>query len=132
MAIGLASEPVVEQLIQEFRAAEIVHVDETPWHQKGKLRWMWVASTALETIFRIGSRCKEELIELIGEAFLGWLITDGYLAYRPHPELVEGPSAPPALPRSLCRRSDYADEGRELGLGGGEHRDVVGIIQMAG
>jgi len=47
---------------------------------------MWVASTALETIFRIGSRCKEELIELIGESFLGWLITDGYLAYRPHPE----------------------------------------------
>ncbi len=82
---GLASEPVVEQLIQEVRAAEIVHVDETPWYQKGKLRWMWVATTALATIFRIGSRCKEELTELIGEAFLGWLVTDGYVAYRDHP-----------------------------------------------
>jgi hypothetical protein len=82
---GLASEPVVEQLIQEVRAAEIVHLDETPWRQKGKLRWMWVASTALATIFRIGSRCKEELTELIGESFLGWLITDGYRAYRDHP-----------------------------------------------
>jgi hypothetical protein len=82
---GLASEPVVEQLIGEVRAADIVHLDETPWHQKGKLRWMWVATTALESIFRIGSRGKEELIELIGESFLGWLITDGYRAYRDHP-----------------------------------------------
>jgi transposase len=82
---GLASEPVVEQLIQDVRAAEIVHIDETPWHQQGKLRWMWVATTALATIFRIGSRCKEELTELIGEAFLGWLVTDGYVAYRDHP-----------------------------------------------
>jgi hypothetical protein len=82
---GLASEPVVEQLIGEVRAAEIVHLDETPWHEKGKLRWMWVASTALATIFRVGSRRKEELTALIGEAFLGWLVTDGYLAYRDHP-----------------------------------------------
>ena len=82
---GLASEPVVEQLIQEVRAAEIVHLDETPWYQQGKLRWMWVATTALATIFRIGSRRKEELTELIGEAFLGWLVTDGYVAYRDHP-----------------------------------------------
>jgi hypothetical protein len=82
---GLASEPVVEELIEEVRAAEIVHLDETPWHEKGKLRWMWVASTALATIFRVGSRRKEELTALIGDAFLGWLVTDGYLAYRDHP-----------------------------------------------
>jgi hypothetical protein len=82
---GLASEPVVERLIRDMRAAEIVHVDETPWYQQGKLRWMGVATTALETLFRIGSRCKEELTALIGEAFLGWLVTDGYLAYRDHP-----------------------------------------------
>ena len=82
---GLASEPVVEQLIQEVRAAEIVHLDETPWYQQGKLRWMWVATTGLATIFRIGSRRKEELTVLMGEAFLGWLVTDGYGAYRDHP-----------------------------------------------
>ena len=82
---GLASEPVVEQLIQEVRAAEIVHIDETPWYQKGDLRWMWVMATATTTVFHIGSRRKEELTALIGEAFLGWLITDGYGAYRDHP-----------------------------------------------
>jgi transposase len=82
---GLASEPVVEQLIQEVRAAEIVHLDETPWYQGGVLRWMWVATTAMATVFRIASRRKEELTALIGEAFLGWLVTDGYVAYRDHP-----------------------------------------------
>jgi hypothetical protein len=82
---GRASEPVVEQLILEVRAAEIVHVDETPWYQKGDLRWMWVLVTATTTVFHIGSRRKEELTALIGDAFLGWLISDGYCAYRDHP-----------------------------------------------
>ncbi len=82
---GRASEPVVEKLIEEVRAAEIVHVDETPWYQKGDLRWMWVLVTATAIVFHIGSRRKEELVTLIGEAFLGWLITDGYGAYRDHP-----------------------------------------------
>ena len=47
--------------------------------------WMWVAVTAAVVVFRIGSRRKEELAALIGEAFLGWLVTDGYAAYRDHP-----------------------------------------------
>jgi transposase len=83
--IGLASEPIVEQLVQDVRAAEIVHIDETPWYQGRDLRWMWVATTAVETVFRIASRRKEELTALIGDAFLGWLVTDGYVAYRNHP-----------------------------------------------
>jgi transposase len=56
---GLASEPLVEQLIEQVRAAEIVHLDETPWYQQGVLRWMWVAVTAATTVYRIGSRRKE-------------------------------------------------------------------------
>ncbi|HEY1782111.1 MAG TPA: IS66 family transposase [Roseiarcus sp.] len=82
---GLASEPIVEQLVLNMRGADILHIDETPWRQKGKLRWMWVATTAMTTVFRIASRRKEELTVLIGEAFLGWLVTDGYVAYRDHP-----------------------------------------------
>jgi len=82
---GLASEPVVEQLIEQVRAAEIVHLDETPWYQKGRLLWLWVAVTAATIVYRIGSRRREELTALIGDAFLGWLVTDGYGAYRDHP-----------------------------------------------
>jgi hypothetical protein len=82
---GLASEPIVEQLVLNMRVADILHIDETPWYQKGDLRWMWVATTAMTTVFRVASRRKEELTALIGEAFLGWLVTDGYVAYRDHP-----------------------------------------------
>jgi len=82
---GLASEPVVERLVEDVRAAQIVHLDETPWYQRGVLLWMWVAVTATTIVYRIGSRRKEELTALIGDAFLGWLVTDGYGAYRDHP-----------------------------------------------
>jgi IS1 family transposase len=82
---GLASEPVVERLVEDVRAAQIVHLDETPWYQRGALLWMWVAVTATTIVYRIGSRRKEELTALIGDAFLGWLVTDGYGAYRNHP-----------------------------------------------
>lgn len=82
--VGFACEPVAEALLAEVRTAEIVHLDETPWYQKGALRWLWVATSAMATVFHIGSREKTELLELIGESFLGWLVTDGYGAYRSH------------------------------------------------
>lgn len=82
---GLACEPVVDDLIADLRAAAVVHLDETPWYQKGALKWLWVASSASTVVFRIGTRAKEELTALIGEAYLGWLVSDGYGAYRDHP-----------------------------------------------
>jgi IS1 family transposase len=82
---GLASEPVVEELLKEVQAAEIANLDETPWYEKGTLRWLWVVVTSSAVVFHIGSRRKEELAALIGDAFLGWLVTDGYGAYRNHP-----------------------------------------------
>jgi hypothetical protein len=81
---GCASEPVVEELLKEVRAAEVVNLDETPWWQNGVLLWMWVAVTANEVVYHIGSRRKEELVKLIGEAFFGWIVSDGYVAYRDH------------------------------------------------
>ena len=82
--IGLACEPVADALLTEIRASDILHPDETPWHQKGALRWLWVATNATVAVFHIGTREKTELLELIGESFLGWLVTDGYGAYRSH------------------------------------------------
>ena len=42
--------------------------------------------TTKTAVFHIGSRRKEELSHLVTEAFLGWLVTDGYGAYRSHPK----------------------------------------------
>ena len=33
-------------------------------------------------VFHIGSRQIDEIRDLVGEAFLGWLVSDGYAAYR--------------------------------------------------
>jgi hypothetical protein len=114
---GLAGEPVVEQLIEQVRAAEVVHLDETPWYQQGVLRWMWVAVTAATTVYRIGSRRKEELTALIGEAFLGWLVTDGYAAYRDHPRRQR-------CLAHLIRKALALAEGY-YGAGAGFGRDLV-------
>lgn len=79
---GVSCFPVVEQLTQELQDAAILHVDETPWPEKKRLKWLWVAASKLTVVFHIGTRKKEELLHLVTDAFLGWLVTDGYGAYR--------------------------------------------------
>jgi IS1 family transposase len=80
--VGIACSPVVDELINELQKEDEVHLDETPWYQRGIFCWIWVAISKRTAIYRIGTRKKEELLQLITEAFLGWLITDGYGAYR--------------------------------------------------
>lgn len=79
---GVACFPVVEALLDELQQQELVHLDETPWYEKGCLKWLWVVISSHIAIFHIGSRRKDELLGLITEAFWGWLVTDGYMAYR--------------------------------------------------
>jgi IS1 family transposase len=81
---GIACVPVVEQLLEELQTAEVIHIDETPWYVKGKFCWLWVAITNTIAVYHIGSRKKEELLYLITDAFIGWLVTDGYSAYSSH------------------------------------------------
>ncbi len=61
-------------------------MDETHWYEKGQLHWLWVALSTKTAVFHIGSRRKEELSHLVKEAFIGWLVTDGYRSYRSHPK----------------------------------------------
>lgn len=81
---GIACVPVVEQLLEELQTAQVIHIHETPWYQKGKFCWLWVAITSTTAVYHIGSRRKEELLHLITDAFIGWLVTDGYGAYSSH------------------------------------------------
>jgi hypothetical protein len=79
---GLASEPVVEDLLKEVQVAPLAHIDETPWYQSGVLCWLWVVATATAVVYHIGSRARIELAELITDSFTGFLISDGYTVYR--------------------------------------------------
>jgi hypothetical protein len=81
---GIACYPVVDELVDILQDEKIVHLDETPWYQKGIFCWMWVAVSKSIAVYRIGTRKKTELLNLITSAFIGWLITDGYGAYRSH------------------------------------------------
>jgi hypothetical protein len=78
-----AVEPVVEeQLIAEVRASELLHADETSWFEHGQLLWLWVFTSATTTVFTIGKRSKAVLLSILGPLFNGWLMSDGYWAYR--------------------------------------------------
>ncbi len=79
---GVACFPVVEQLIENLQVANIVHFDETPWYETGNFKWLWVAISELTAVYHIGTRKKVELLKLITAAYIGWLISDGYMAYR--------------------------------------------------
>ena len=85
---GIACVPVVEELVGQLQQADILHLDETHWYVRGKLHWLWVAVTTKTAVFHIGSRSKEELSHLVTEAFVGWLITDGYGAYPSHSKRI--------------------------------------------
>ncbi len=45
-----------------------------------------MAVSTKTAVFHIGSRRKEELSYLVTSTFLGWLISDGYAAYRSYPK----------------------------------------------
>jgi len=78
--------------VEEARAAAqeqtVAHQDETGWfegpHQGRKARaWLWVAVTALVTVFRIArSRGADVTKEMLGEGFRGFLVVDRWSAYR--------------------------------------------------
>ena len=79
---GFACRPVVEDLIEQLQNAEILHLDETPWYKSGHLCWLWVAMSYDSAVFFIGARTKEMLSRIITPEFSGWLVSDGYGAYR--------------------------------------------------
>ena len=80
---GRAVTPVLEeQLLAEVRASALLHADETSWKEHGKLLWLWVFTSATTTVFLIGRRSQELLHSVLGSVLQGWLMSDGYWAYR--------------------------------------------------
>ncbi len=62
--------------------ADMAHLDETGWQEKGKRHWLWVAVTRLATVFLVAcSRGRQALRELSGEQFQGIVHSDRWSAY---------------------------------------------------
>jgi transposase len=75
--------PVTEahQHVQQSTGA--VHADETGWREARKRAWLWIAGTALVTVFQIhASRGADAARALLGNLATGILVTDRWSAYR--------------------------------------------------
>jgi hypothetical protein len=46
----------------------VIHANETPWKQNGRLRWLWGVLSSSTAIRHIGSRSADEIRDLISEA----------------------------------------------------------------
>jgi len=73
--------PVEEALIADLLASEIIYADETPWPEQGQIFWLWVFRSLRVTLYYVTHRGRELLNHLLPE-FAGWLMSDGWVAYR--------------------------------------------------
>ena len=70
------------ELIQQMRASEHVHVDETGWRIDGRNFWLWAFTDPTFTLFHVDqSRGGKVPLKLLGKAFGGSVIADFYSAY---------------------------------------------------
>jgi len=68
------------------RRSLVANVDETPWSERGSLRWLWTAVTDEVTVHRIDPRRNAKAMrKLIGKRYRGVLVTDRMGAYDKHP-----------------------------------------------
>jgi transposase len=73
----------VEEARAYVREALSVNADETSWREKLKKAWLWVAATALVTVFAISrERSGEAARQLLGEDFVGFVGSDRWSGYN--------------------------------------------------
>ncbi len=76
--------PSYDRLVEAARHSVVQHVDETGWKVGGRSAWLWVFADAHATLYRIRhSRGHEVVVEVLGEAYPGVLVSDCFLAYDP-------------------------------------------------
>jgi len=63
----------------------VAHVDETGWHERARRAWLWVAVTALVTVFLVHARRGRVAAKALLGNFQGRLVTDRWSAYQAWP-----------------------------------------------
>ncbi|MBI2190901.1 MAG: IS66 family transposase, partial [Planctomycetes bacterium] len=81
LALGLADE--VRAIDDKMEESEAVHADETGARVDGESWWMWAFVTRCLASFRVDpSRGSEVIFRVLGEHFLGVLVSDFFSAYN--------------------------------------------------
>lgn len=81
MRIGHKAEPVYRELVEAIRRTCSVHADETGWRIGILSAWLWVFTSRKITVYTVGSRGHDVIIEVLGRKFKGVLHSDCFLAY---------------------------------------------------
>jgi transposase len=72
----------VSEALEYVRNADIVHVDETSWRERGRRTWLWTAVADLVIALLIRpSRGRVVALELLGPRESGVTVSDRYGAY---------------------------------------------------
>jgi hypothetical protein len=74
-----------DELVEQLRQAPAVHADETSWWLGGQSAWLWVFTNPALTLYTIGNRSQHVIRRILGDDFLGVLISDCLASYDPHP-----------------------------------------------
>jgi transposase len=84
--MGAALAGAHREALAAVAQADVKHVDETGWKERGKKRWLWVAATGTVATFIISPwRNLKALIRLLGPDFAGILCSDRWRAYDEWP-----------------------------------------------
>lgn len=80
--VSRAIEPHYEAIQEAARSSPINHLDETPWSDGGKLKWLWVMANHAVAFFMIHSRRSKKAFEALIGAWVGILVSDNYAVYQ--------------------------------------------------
>ena len=69
-------------IVERIRGSPVVHADETGWREEGQNGYVWTFSTPTQRYFLRRGRNKEVVDEVLGEEFVGVLVSDFYAAYH--------------------------------------------------
>ena len=74
-------QPTLEALRELLRKGEVVHIDETGWRIGIDSRWLWVFSNDQITLYDIGHRGHEMVLNQFGKRLPEVICCDGFSAY---------------------------------------------------
>ena len=81
--VGHKAEASYEALVIDVRAAAAVFVDETSWYVGRPGPWLWVFTTASETVYRVEpGRGRDVVTHTLGPGFTGVLVSDCLASYE--------------------------------------------------
>jgi len=74
--------PIYDELVALIRQSAVVHTDETGWRIGVLAAWLWVFTQRHVTVYTIRtSRGHEVVLDILGHAFRGTLVSDCFTAY---------------------------------------------------